>query len=266
VTFARPELDTLVQMPWISFDLDGTICNWPFSEAVFRPMRAHLSSDVQESMRQEYFRRLGSSNPVHAFDWDGIHDLTALEHNLPAFQRILEYAASVEFHPELVYSDTQPALEKLRANGWKIACGTNGYAKYQSYALERLGVHADAFLAPDTVDACKPQREFLTRLPQLTGDAHALEGLIHVGDLLTQDVLAANRAGARAAWVWRDMPEAMREIPVGQRLQDQSVRFAILEQTKHEFFHNGKLGSEYEDLPPRPDFVVADLLELVAVL
>jgi FMN hydrolase / 5-amino-6-(5-phospho-D-ribitylamino)uracil phosphatase len=253
-------------MPWISFDLDGTICDWPFSKAVFNPMRAHLNDNVLETMRQEYFNRLRSSNPVHAFDWDGIHDLTAEQFGLPAFEPILEFAAKVDFHPELVYADTQPALEQLRRNGWKIACGTNGYAKYQGYALERLGVQADAFIAPDTVNACKPQAEFLKRLPELTGDKTALEGLIHVGDLLTQDVLAANRAGAKAAWVWREMPEFMREIPVLERNHDKTVQTAILEQTAFEFVHNGKLGSSYEDLPPRPDFVVSDLLELVSVI
>ena len=253
-------------MPWISFDLDGTICDWPFNKAVFRPMRAHLPTSVQESMRQEYFKRLSSSDPVNAFDWDGIHDLTATEFNLPAFQPILEFAASVEFKAELVYSDTHPAFDELRAGGWKIACGTNGYAKYQGYALERLGLSTDAFIAPDTVNACKPQREFLARLPQLTGDESALVGLVHVGDLLTQDVLAANRAGARAAWVWRDMPSDMRQIPVPDRIQNQNVQAVILEKTKNEFILNGKLGSSYSDLPPRPDFVVADLLELVEVL
>jgi FMN hydrolase / 5-amino-6-(5-phospho-D-ribitylamino)uracil phosphatase len=253
-------------MPWISFDLDGTICDWPFNKAVFIPMRAHLDPQVLEAMRQEYFSRLGSSDPVNAFDWDGIHDLTATQHGLPAFEKILEFAAKVDFHPELVYADTQPALEKLRAKGWKIACGTNGYAKYQGYALTRLGVRADAFIAPDTVNACKPQAEFLKRLPELTGDDSALEGLIHVGDLLTQDVLAANRAGAKAAWVWREMPEFMREIPVLERNQNKGIQAAILEQTNHEFTHNGKLGSSYTDLPPRPDFVVADLLELVSVI
>jgi FMN hydrolase / 5-amino-6-(5-phospho-D-ribitylamino)uracil phosphatase len=266
VTFARQGKVKLKAMPWISFDLDGTICDWPFNKAVFIPMRAHLNPFVLESMRQEYFSRLGSSDPVNAFDWDGIHDLTATQYGLPAFEQILEFAAKVEFHPELVYPDTQPALEKLRAKGWKIACGTNGYAKYQGYALTRLGVQADAFIAPDTVNACKPQAEFLKRLPELTGDKTALEGLIHVGDLLTQDVLAANRAGAKAVWVWREMPEFMREIPVLERTKNKSVQAAILEQTAHEFTHNGKLGTDYSDLPPKPDFVVADLLELVHAL
>ncbi len=266
MTFARQGRVKLKTMPWISFDLDGTICDWPFSSAVFRPMRAHLREDILESMRQEYFKRLGSNDPVNAFDWDGIHDLTAEQFGLPAFEPILEFAAKMEFKPELVYADTQPALEKLRSSGWKIACGTNGYAKYQGYALARLGVQADAFIAPDTVNACKPQAEFLKRLPELTGDKTALEGLIHVGDLLTQDVLAANRAGAKAAWVWREIPEFMRDIPVLERNQNKSVQAAILEQTAHEFIHNGKLGSSYSDLPPKPDFVVADLLELVSVL
>ncbi len=253
-------------MPWISFDLDGTICDWPFGKAVFNSMRAHLSEHVIEAMRQEYFMRLRSSDPINAFDWDGIHDLTAEQFGLPAFEPILEFAAKMEFRSELVYADTQPALERLRTNGWKIACGTNGYAKYQGYALERLGVKAEAFIAPDTVNACKPQREFLQRLPQLTGDKTALEGLVHVGDLLTQDVLAANRAGVKAAWVWREMPATMREIPVLERNQNQQIQAAILEQTAHEFVFNGKLGSSYADLPPRPDFVVSDLLELVKVL
>jgi hypothetical protein len=61
------------------------------------------------------------------------------------------------------------------------------------------------------------------------------------------------------------MTEFMRRIPVFERNQNHSVQTAILEQTAHEFVHNGKLGSSYADLPPRPDFVVTDLLELVDV-
>ncbi len=253
-------------MPWISFDLDGTTCDWPFNKAIFEPMRAHLSKPVHEFMRHEYFGRLRSSNPVSAFDWDGIHDLAATKYKLPAFERILEFAAKHEFKQDLVFADTQPALTKLRQNGWKIACGTNGFAKYQQYALERLGLQADAFIAPDTVGYCKPQRQFLLGLPRLTNDPNALEGLIHVGDLLTQDVLAANRAGVKAVWVWRDMPSQMRRVPVTERNENLEIQIAILEKAKSEFKYNGMLGSEYNDLPPKPDLVVADLLELVSVL
>lgn len=253
-------------MPWISFDLDGTICDFPMYHAVFKSMRAHWPEEARDALGRLYQQRLASEDPIQAFNWDEMNTIIAKEFQLEPLPDILEYAATQHFDPALVYADTHPALVQLRSNGWQIACGTNGYAKYQAHALQRLGIEVEAFIAPDTVGFAKPQAEFLGCLPKVTNDQNALKGLIHVGDILTQDVLAANRAGVLAAWVWRDMPEEVLAIPPESRASDPRVITKIGELAELEFGLHGQMAGSYSDFPPNPDFVVADLLELVELL
>jgi FMN phosphatase YigB (HAD superfamily) len=253
-------------MPWISFDLDGTICNFPMYHAVFKNMRAHWPEEAREALGRMYQERLASPDPIQAFNWDEMNAIIAKDFQLEPLPDILEFAAAQHFDLGLVYADTQPALLRLRSDGWQIVCGTNGYAKYQAYALQRLQIEVEGFIAPDTVGFAKPQAEFLRCLPNITGDQNALEGLIHVGDILTQDVLAANRAGVTSAWVWRDMPEEMRAIPANARASDPRVITKISELTELEFGLHGRMAGSDSDFPPKPDFVVADLLEMVELL
>jgi FMN hydrolase / 5-amino-6-(5-phospho-D-ribitylamino)uracil phosphatase len=253
-------------MPWISFDLDGTICDFPMYHAVFKNMRAHWPEEAREALGRLYQQRLASADPIQAFNWDEMNLVIAKEFQLEALPDILEYAALQHFEPALVYADTQPALAHLRSAGWQIVCGTNGYAKYQAHALQRLGIEVKGFIAPDTVGFAKPQAEFLRCLPNVTGDRNALEKFIHVGDILTQDVLAANRSGVLAAWVWRDMPQEMRAIPANSRAADPRVVTRIGELAELEFGLHGRMAGSDSDFPPKPDFVVADLIELVELL
>jgi FMN phosphatase YigB (HAD superfamily) len=253
-------------MTWISFDLDGTICDFPMYHAVFKTMRAHWPEAAQEALGQLYQQRLASDQPIQAFNWDEMNAVIAAKHKLEPLPDILEFAAQQPFDPALVYADTRPALDQLRERGWRIACGTNGYAKYQAYALDRLGLQIDAFLAPDTVGFAKPQAEFLRSLSTVTKDEAALEGLIHVGDILTQDILAANRAGVLSAWIWRDMPEEIRIKAAASRTSDTSVRAKIRERAELEFAQHGRMAGSDTDFPPRPDFVVKNLIELVELI
>jgi FMN phosphatase YigB (HAD superfamily) len=253
-------------MPWISFDLDGTICDFPMYHAVFKNMRAHWPEAARDALGSLYQQRLASADPIQAFNWDEMNTVIAKEFQLEPLADILEYAATQHFDPALVYEDTQPALLHLRSNGWQVVCGTNGYAKYQSYALQRLGIEVEGFIAPDTVGFAKPQGEFLRCLPKVTGDQNALKGLIHVGDILTQDVLTANRAGVTSVWVWREMPEEIRAIPTNARASNPQVISKIAELAELEFGLHGRMAGSNSDFPPKPDFVVADLLELVELL
>ena len=253
-------------MPWISFDFDGTLADWPFGRVVFPKLRAEFGPDVQAAIRAEFLQRFASGDPVRAFDWDDTHETVRRNLNLSkAFPKILEFAQDLEFPASLLYDDVPAALERLRTSGWKIALGTNGFAKYQALPVDRLGLVFDATLGPDTTGFAKPQPGFFTRLRDLTHDAQALEGLVHVGDILTQDVLGANRAGVLAAWVWRDMPETLRAIPPLARPDHPSVIKAIESLVPDELELNGRINEAY-DSAPRPDYVVADLLELVDLL
>jgi FMN phosphatase YigB (HAD superfamily) len=253
-------------MPWISFDLDGTICDFPMYHAVFKTMRADWPEMAREALGMLYRERLGSENPISAFNWDEMNAIIANQFHLPALPEILEFAQTKDFDLALVYPDTQPALHTLRKNGWRIACGTNGFAKYQAYALMRLGIEIETFISPDTVGFAKPQAEFLHCLPQVSSDKNALEGLVHVGDILTQDVLAANRSGVTSVWVWREMPTEIRSIPAEHRAKDPTVVSRIQELAEMEFEVHGRMDATLADFPPRPDHVVCDLNEMAGIL
>ena len=249
---------------WISFDLDGTILDWPMGQVVFKPLRETFGTPaLHEAFRLEFRQRFASSTPVTAFDWDDIHvSITArLDH--PALPTILELAQQGDWTaPDLIYPDTKPALERLEQMGYRSIVGTNGFAKYQRVALEKLGITVPHVIAPDTVGFVKPQAEFLSTFHTLEPDG-AIG--VHVGDLLAQDVMSANRAGVTAVWIWREMPAELKAIPVSERPRDAAMQAAVQTTFEHELERDGRFSAVFEHTP-RPDIIVADLLELVAVL
>lgn len=249
---------------WISFDLDGTILDWPFGQVVFKPLRdSHGTPELHEAFRLEFRNRFAGSAPVSAFDWDDIHQQITAQLEHAPLPRILELAEQGDWtRTELIYPDTKPALEQLEKMGYKSVVGTNGLAQYQRVALEKLGISVPHVIAPDTVGFVKPQAEFLTTFHTLEPD-----GVIgvHVGDLLAQDVMSANRAKVTAVWIWRDMPTDLRAIPVSDRPRDAAMQAAVQRTFEHELERDGRFGAAYEHTP-RPDIIVADLLELTGVL
>ena len=249
---------------WISFDLDGTILDWPMGQVVFKPLRdSHGTPALHEAFRLEFRNRFASDAPVSAFDWDDIHTSITTRMDHAALPTILELAESGDWTaPELIYPDTKPALEQLERLGYRSIVGTNGFAKYQRVALEKLGITVPHVIAPDTIGYCKPQAEFLTQFYTLEPDA--VIG-IHVGDLLAQDVMSANRAGITAVWIWREMPADLRAIPVSERPRDAGMQEAVQRTFDHELERDGRFSTAYEHTP-HPDIIVADLLELAGVL
>jgi FMN hydrolase / 5-amino-6-(5-phospho-D-ribitylamino)uracil phosphatase len=250
---------------WISFDLDGTLCDWPMGRVVFDRLHKEFSTpEISAAFHLEFRTRFASDTPVTAFDWDDTHDSVTTRLGVTAMPRILDLAAEGIWNPDLVYSDARPALEKLDAKGYLFALGTNGYSKYQGYVLQQLDLELPVVLAPDTTGYTKPQGEFLLELARIVGEETALEGLIHVGDMLSQDVMCANNAGVTAVWVWRQMPPELRDVPVPER----ATRAEFLEAVQLEFdkerSESGRFGVDYG--VPRPDIIVADLLELAHFL
>jgi FMN phosphatase YigB (HAD superfamily) len=250
---------------WISFDLDGTLFDSPFSRVVFARLRQELvSQELGGAFHAEYRRRFASSQPVGAFDWDDIHDHICDLHGVARLPRMLELAQSCHWDENLIYPDTRPALAKLDARGWLLTLGTNGLAKYQNYVLEQYELPFAVALAPDTTGFVKPQKEFLHALPDLSGDPDALDGLIHVGDLLSHDIACANNAHVRGAWVWRTMPEELAHIPPLERPDHPEFAAAVRREWLFELETHGAFSDAEPE--PKPDFIVQDLLELAAIL
>lgn len=247
-------------MPWITLDLDGTLADWPFREAVIPVMRKYLPQPEAWALRQrEYLRRMASENPVSAFDWDSINQVVCSELSLAPLPTVSEMIEEAHLKPELLYADTPLAIEHLRSNGWKIAVATNGFAKYQGAILKRLGFEWDLFLAPDTTGFAKPQAGFWRSV--ING-----EPVVHVGDIVSQDIWGANAAGIGGAWVWRTMPEALQNLEVAERLYHPELERWLEHEHQTEIGHYGQLQNQVFSSLPKPDWVVRDLLELATLL
>ncbi len=151
-------------------------------------------------------------------------------------------------------------MHAVRALGHRIAVATNGLARYQRVLLDRLGLPYDRLLAPDLTQTIKPHPSFWSSL-----DGAAVP-LVHVGDLLSQDVWGAQQAGILAVWLWRQMPPDWRRTPVFERPQRPDLEEVVAARLQSELEEHALAPHLRPPRPPRPDYVVADLWELVELL
>lgn len=250
-------------MRWLTFDLDGTLADWPFRFIVQPHMKPLVENNpaLRQALREEYLERTQNGDPTKVYDWGDIHrsvkQKLGLTITFPDIPRLLEAA---QFEAGMVYGDVLEGLAAFKARGWQIAVATNGLAKYQQPLVNTLGIPYDFMLAPDISGATKPEPEFWGPLPQ----PHTQ--VVHVGDLLTHDVWGANAAGLEAVWIWREMPPAWRETPVEERLARGDTQQVIQTLTSSELEEHGFVGREMPSQLPKPDYVVADLWELVEAL
>lgn len=246
-------------MRWLTFDLDGTLANWPFRHLMRLHMQPLLAQHtIRQALRAEYQRRLTLGDPRLVFDWGDIYQAVreqlGLKHAFPNIAKVLSEAV---FEDGMVYSDVPAGLAALRAQGYRIAVATNGLAKYQQILVDKLEIAYDLMLAPDISLALKPDPAFWNPVRKV-----AVEPIVHVGDLLSQDIWGANSAGFMAVWIWRNMPEDWRRTPVAQRTRRSDLGSVIEAMVQSELEEFGFVGTIRPQAPPQPDYIVADLKEL----
>jgi HAD superfamily hydrolase (TIGR01662 family) len=105
------------------------------------------------------------------------------------------------FRPADLYPDALPALDALRARGYRVAVLANQPAG-RSAELRALGLEADVMAMSDELGVHKPEPAFYARALELMGGADAGD-VAYVGDRIDNDVLPAAAAGMRAVWLRR---------------------------------------------------------------
>lgn len=112
----------------------------------------------------------------------------------PLFAHFLEhYAANIAVHTR-PFDGVVPALERFRADGWKLAVCTNKAERLTLPLLAALDLdrHFDAVVGGDTFATAKPHAEpLLGAISRAGGTAN---GSVMVGDSIT-DIDAARNAG-----------------------------------------------------------------------
>ncbi len=112
----------------------------------------------------------------------------------PLYEDFLEhYAANIAVHTR-PFDGVVPALDRFRADGWKLAVCTNKTERLTLPLLAALNMtdHFDAVVGGDTFDVSKPHAEPVLGAIKRAGGTQ--EGSIMIGDSVT-DINAARAAG-----------------------------------------------------------------------
>jgi HAD superfamily hydrolase (TIGR01549 family) len=131
------------------------------------------------------------------FDEVFVHlGITDREKFRPAFD-----AAYGGFQEQDLYPDAKPALDALRAVGYRVALIANQPAE-RTEELRFLGVRAEVMGMSAQMGVHKPAPEFFARALELMGNP-APGDVAYVGDRLDNDVGPAAAAGMRPVWIRR---------------------------------------------------------------
>lgn len=265
-----------VQKLLVTFDLDGVLMVNPFGRGVFPEVRRRLAPYVTheqagdqgaEAFLKQRIRAKAAELTQRgawraAYDWDQIIADIALE--LGASETF-DIAAMVRSYCSLDYisryQDAQSALVWLKGVGATLAWVSNGYAIYQQPVLDALGLsgYFHTYAAPDLVGSVKPEPEIFRSVKPAGAQL-----CIHVGDMLAHDVVGAKRAGFVPVWLDRELPEALRQVPVIERTSQELTVSYLAERLKSEFCWEAYRLELPNDI--LPSYIICTLDELRCVV
>jgi FMN phosphatase YigB (HAD superfamily) len=193
---------------WVTFDLDNTLIKSPFARLHFLPWlrdqaQKHgldydlLWAQIQRQAESKWRR----GDWVQSFDWNTIVQEVGLD-KLPEPPQ----PSAAALRP-LLLPHVNWMLREIRRLPVSLALVTNGFYAFQAPYLRSLGWDYvfDAVITPDRTGYTKPHPlTFVEVTP----------GLVHVGDRLSHDVLAARRTGRIAVQAGYLRPERDRIDPL----------------------------------------------------
>jgi HAD superfamily hydrolase (TIGR01549 family) len=117
------------------------------------------------------------------------------------------------FQADDLYPDAIPAMDALRAQGYRVAViGNQPSSRVEE--LRRIGVEAEVIAMSAEMGAAKPSRRFFDRTLELIGSPLP-SSVAYVGDRVDNDVLPAVVAGMRAVWIRRGPWGFIERLPDG---------------------------------------------------
>jgi HAD superfamily hydrolase (TIGR01549 family) len=119
------------------------------------------------------------------------------------------------FTAEDLYADAIPAIEALRAAGYRVAIIANQPAA-RTDELRAIGVDAEVVAMSESIGVAKPHPAFFARALELMGSP-APADVAYVGDRVDNDVVPAAAAGMRAVWIRRGPWGVIQRLPDGTK-------------------------------------------------
>lgn len=251
---------------WITFDLDGTLMQNPFVGHVFPEIEKRillenkLLENIVDQLVLEHETRLKDGRTADAYDWDDIVlqylKANGLQSSIHVEEILREFC--VEPNIYLLEDSVCEVLDELKQLGYSLAVVTNGFTKYQLPVMDvlKLTEHFDLIVTPQEVGYAKPDKRIYGAILGL-GEIHA-----HVGDRIDHDVISANAIGVRSIWIYRHLPESLKELRPDGRKGLLEIQEIALQKLKRE------TKKQFETLPAEavPKEVIWSLKELPSVI
>lgn len=105
------------------------------------------------------------------------------------------------FTTDDLYPDALPAIDALKAAGYRVAITANQPARRRD-ELTALGVDVEVMAMSEAMQVSKPAPAFFERTLELLGSPEP-GGVAYVGDRIDNDVRPSAAAGMRAVWIRR---------------------------------------------------------------
>ena len=115
------------------------------------------------------------------------------------------------FSADDLYPDALGAIDRLRADGYRLAIVANQPAA-RADELRAIGVDAEVMAMSETLGLAKPEPAFFERTLELMG-APDPASVAYVGDRVDNDVMPAIDAGMRAVWLRRGPWGVIQRMP-----------------------------------------------------
>jgi 2-haloacid dehalogenase len=199
---------TMQTQHWATFDCYGTLVDWQngmrqaletvIPDDVARSLLAHyyeIEKEVEAEQPFRSYREVLAETLRRAAARTGITLAPGAEHVL---------ADTLPDWP--VFPDVGPALQTLRAEGWKLAILSNVDRDLIAGTLRVLPVPFDDVVTAEDVQSYKPSLNHFRRFRDKNQVAD--ENWVHVARSYFHDIVPASQLGIARVWINRDGEEA----------------------------------------------------------
>ena len=181
---------------WATFDCYGTLIDWN------RGIRGVLGHVFGDAAGDDWLRRFHALEPGLQADGRRTYRDVLTEAMRQLGAREPEVASLADSLPDWpAFPDVRPALEEVRARGWRLAILSNTDRDYIEASIQRIGVPFELAIVASEIGSYKPGTTHWTEFSRQTGAGQAHH--VHVAASLFHDIVPCARLGLRAVWINR---------------------------------------------------------------
>lgn len=184
---------------WATFDCYGTLADWIGGmSAAVEPYAGDRTSELMEAYFEIEFA------VEHEMPWARYREILAETLTRACAQVGVEVPRDVlaqSWRDMPIFEDTRPALEQLRADGWRLAILTNCDDDLIAMTVDAIGVDFDEIVTAQQVGSYKPAHGHWMAFDARTEGRRDVH--VHVAQSYRHDMIPARELGLPRIWIDR---------------------------------------------------------------